>query len=99
MTWFQAFKIAFMGGQTGRGAGRQRQEPPTLPTAQTPVVGEGTLPTRDDATTEQLGEDDAKNLDNSKEKNNNMTTTTDNADDVVLNEPSATPASDPRQPQ
>ena len=98
MTWFQAFKIAFMGGQTGRGAGRQRQEPPTLPTAQTPVVGEGTLPTRDDATTEQRGEDDAENLDNSKEKNNNMTTTTDNADDVVLNEPSATPASDLRQP-
>ena len=66
--------------------------------------GGGTLPTRDDATAEQLGKDKAENLDNSKEKNNNMTTTADNADDgykeflAILNEPSVSPASDPRQP-
>mmetsp|Transcript_10408 Transcript_10408/g.19144 ORF Transcript_10408/g.19144 Transcript_10408/m.19144 type:complete len:387 (+) Transcript_10408:597-1757(+) len=58
MTWFQAFKIAFMGGETGRATGRPRQEPCNrIP--QAPGGRVGTMSTRDATTTEQLGEDDA----------------------------------------
>jgi len=72
MTWFQAFKIAFMGGETVRATGRQRQRPCNrisqapavgVVTSTTRNVGVGTLTTRDATTTEQLGQDDSDNLD------------------------------------
>eukprot|EP00580_Thalassiosira_gravida_P008688 CAMPEP_0201629500 /NCGR_PEP_ID=MMETSP0493-20130528/4148_1 /ASSEMBLY_ACC=CAM_ASM_000838 /TAXON_ID=420259 /ORGANISM="Thalassiosira gravida, Strain GMp14c1" /LENGTH=172 /DNA_ID=CAMNT_0048100513 /DNA_START=1 /DNA_END=519 /DNA_ORIENTATION=- len=103
MTWFQAFKIAFWGGGTGRAAGRRCQPRNTQTTAV--VVEEGTRWNRDETTTVRLSQNNTTILDNqSKGEDNCKAATADGADHgyktslAVPNALSVSSASDSEQP-